>query len=104
MGGRWLAREGLRAHADRRQDLSPTLLDSARRVAQRRLAMASQEDPRHHGLAVLTVHEGQDGDYVLVDWWSDNDILRHHNYGAPKGGEDALTSGRARRPASGSSP
>jgi len=22
---------------------------------------------------------------VLIDWWSDNDILRHYNYGAPKG-------------------
>jgi hypothetical protein len=69
--------------------LPPALLDRGKRVAQRRLAIASRKDLRHHGLAVVTVHEGQVGDYVLVDWWSDNDILRHHNYGAPKGGEMA---------------
>ena len=65
--------------------LPPGLLDTAKRIARTQLLRAMQDDPRHHGLAVLTIHEGQDGDYVLVDWWSDNDILRHHNYGGPKG-------------------
>lgn len=67
--------------------LTPRLLNAAKLIARTQLARAMLDDPRHHGLAILTVHEGQNGDYVLVDWWSDNDILRHHNYGGPKGAE-----------------
>jgi hypothetical protein len=69
--------------------LPPELLDSGKRIAEAQLALATRDDPCNHGVAILTVHEGQHGDYVLIDWWSDNDILRHHNYGAPKGGEMA---------------
>lgn len=61
------------------------LVDQGREIARERLSRASREDLCRHGLAVLIVHEGENGDYVLVEWWSDNDILRHHNYGAPKG-------------------
>ena len=69
---------------------SPMLMHMAKTTAQSRLDLAADQDSHHHGLAVLTVHEGEDGDYVLVDWWSDNSILRHHNYGAPKGSSEML--------------
>lgn len=44
----------------------------------------------HYGLAYLIVHEGETGDYVIIDWWSDQDIVQHHLYGTPKGHNGAL--------------
>jgi hypothetical protein len=63
---------------------SEELVEVAREIAKERLPQPAISD-RHYGVGYLVVHEGADGDYVLVDWWSDQDILQHHLYGAPKG-------------------
>ncbi|HVL78056.1 MAG TPA: hypothetical protein VM346_02095 [Sphingomicrobium sp.] len=57
------------------------LIDRAKRVAARRLAAG----PRGHGVGWLLIHEGEDGDYVLIDWWVGQDMIQHHLYGAPRG-------------------
>jgi hypothetical protein len=35
----------------------------------------------------MVIHDGIQGDYVFVGWWSDQNILQHHLYGATKGHE-----------------
>ena len=35
----------------------------------------------------MVIHYQIQGDYVFVGWWSDQNILHHHLYGAPKGHE-----------------
>lgn len=57
------------------------LVGRATAVAARRLAAG----PRGHGVGWLLIHEGEDGDYVLIDWWVGQDMIQHHLYGAPRG-------------------
>jgi hypothetical protein len=61
------------------------LVARAMAVATRRLAAG----PRGHGVGWLLIHEGEDGDYVLIDWWIGQDMVQHHLYGAPRG-DDGL--------------
>ena len=63
---------------------SEELVQAAREIARQRLPQPAISD-RHYGVGYLIVHEGVDGDYVLVDWWFDQDIVQHHSYGALKG-------------------
>jgi hypothetical protein len=37
------------------------------------------------GLGFLVLHRGRDGDYLLVDWWSDEDVLNHRLLVRPPG-------------------
>ncbi|HTI14552.1 MAG TPA: hypothetical protein VL461_08300 [Dictyobacter sp.] len=61
-----------------------TLVQTAKKIAQQQLPQPAVTD-KYYGIAYIIVHEGENGDYVLVDWWYDQDIVQHHNYGAPKG-------------------
>jgi hypothetical protein len=63
---------------------APALVEAAKRIAAERLPEKAL-GPQHYGVAFIIIHEGANGDYVLVDWWSDQDIVQHHLYGAPKG-------------------
>lgn len=36
-----------------------------------------------HGAAVLTMHMGLQGFWVLVDWWAHGDVLMHRHLRAP---------------------
>jgi hypothetical protein len=65
------------------------LVQAAKEIAQQRLPQPAISD-HHYGLAYMIVHEGETGDYVIVDWWFDQDIVQHHLYGAPKGHNGAL--------------
>ena len=60
------------------------LVQAAKEVARQRLPQPALSEKRY-GVGYLIVHEGADGDYALVDWWTDQDIVQHHLYGAPKG-------------------
>ena len=43
-----------------------------------------------HGTAVLTMHMGLQGFWVLVDWWAHGDILMHRHFRAPVDRPEAL--------------
>jgi hypothetical protein len=60
------------------------LVWEAKEIARGRLPQPAVTDDRY-GVGYLIVHDGENGDYVLVDWWSNQDIVQHHPYGAPKG-------------------
>lgn len=59
----------------------PALICNARQIAARTLG----QGPSGYGLGWIIVHEGQAGDYVLVDWWTDQDLVQHRLHGAPRG-------------------
>ncbi len=60
------------------------LITTAKGLAKLRLPKPAQGRKRY-GLGYLIVHEGENADYVFVDWWFDGDIVQHHLYGARKG-------------------
>ncbi|GGF10128.1 hypothetical protein GCM10011611_14620 [Aliidongia dinghuensis] len=84
-GWRWKL-YGISAEGSRPRD---ALVAEAKRIAGRVMPTAGRgaagRGPTHYGVGWLTVHEGAAGDYVLVDWWSDQDIVQHRLYGAPRG-------------------
>jgi len=43
-----------------------------------------------HGVAVLTMHMGLQGFWVLVDWWAHGDVLMHRHLRAPAEQPEAL--------------
>lgn len=43
-----------------------------------------------HGVAVLTMHMGLQGFWVLVDWWAHGDVLMHRHLCAPAEQPEAL--------------
>src|SRR5258708_5568442 len=62
-------------------------LERAQNEADARLVELETSDPARHGLGFLILHLGENGDYLLVETWTDQDILSHVNYGAAKGGK-----------------
>ncbi len=36
-----------------------------------------------HGVAILTMHLGLQGFWVLIDWWANDDVLMHRHLHAP---------------------
>ena len=55
--------------------------------AARELAVAELSRPRDdfadHGHAVLIAHEASDGNFALLSWWIDENMLRHRVFYAP---------------------
>lgn len=37
-------------------------------------------DAEQYGIAFSIIHEGNDGNYVLVSWWTGENMLRHYVY------------------------
>ena len=58
-------------HADR-EEPGPAAWDEAVGLAGGVLERAASG-----GLGFVVLHRGRDGDYLLVDWWSDEDVLNH---------------------------
>lgn len=56
------------------------LVEAARVVARDRLP-APTEDGRH-SVAFLTVHDGIESAWALVDWWAHGHLLHHHLFGS----------------------
>ncbi|QBD77011.1 isochorismatase [Ktedonosporobacter rubrisoli] len=63
---------------------SAALVQAAKKIAERQLPLPAVAEDRY-GIAFMIVHEGTEGDYVLVDWWTAGGIVQHHLYGAMKG-------------------
>ena len=63
---------------------SPVLVEAAKDLARLRLPNPAATDERY-GLGILTVHEGRDANWVLIDWWAHEDALQHHVYSSPLG-------------------
>lgn len=38
----------------------------------------------NHGVGFIIVHEANDGNYVLVDWWTGENMIRQEVFSAPK--------------------
>jgi hypothetical protein len=51
-------------------------------LARERLPLPAITESRY-GVGWIMVHEGLAGDYVFVDWWTEQDVAQHHLYGAP---------------------
>ena len=80
---------GIAAAGERPGDI---LVEEARAIAERTLPRPAVE-PTRYGLGYAIVHEGKAGDYVFVDWWTDQDIVQHHPFGRPAGGSGPLQPG-----------
>lgn len=72
---------GISAVSNRPPD---ALVTEAKRIARDRLPSPPVTNDRY-GIGVLIVHEGADGQYVLVDWWTGENMLQHHLYAAAPG-------------------
>lgn len=71
----------------------PAFVEAAEQLAQGRLpnppvwsaapgtGPAVSED--RYGVAFLIAHEGQEGNFALVSWWTGENMLQHHVYFAP---------------------
>ncbi|MEM6795482.1 MAG: isochorismatase [Acidobacteriota bacterium] len=59
------------------------LIERARILIGRTLPMPAIAEERY-GVGFATVHAGEHGDYLLLDWWYAQDTLRHHLFGAPR--------------------
>ena len=58
----------------------PELVEAAKSVAAQCLPRPAGGDGRY-GVAFLTVHDGADGTWALVDWWANGNLLYHRLYG-----------------------
>lgn len=56
---------------------------AAWRTAEAALPLPPDTGGDRHGIAVLTMHMGLEGFWVLVDWWAHGDILMHRHFRAP---------------------
>lgn len=59
------------------------LVDAAGEVVEDRL-VSDAERTNHYGLGFVGVHEGNNGNFVFLDWWADENELHHHVYVSPK--------------------
>ena len=67
-------------------DLGGTLPDKGVELAWQALiaALSVPSDTKDgHGVAILTMHLGLRGFWVLVDWWASGDMLMHRHLRAP---------------------
>jgi len=77
---------------------SPTLVQTAKQLAGKALPTppvrvnrnGSSDDGGEpldsldrYGVAVLIVHEAREGCFVLLDWWTGENMLQHHVYFSP---------------------
>lgn len=70
---------GISVHDERPDD---ALVDAAIEHAFDQLPSPPTADDRH-GVAILIVHEGNDGIWLLLDWWFGQDMLKHRLFSAP---------------------
>lgn len=65
---------------------STALIEQAKRIAQETLPLPAVTGDRH-GIAILIVHEGADGSYIMVDWWFGVNMLKHVLYTSTRGSD-----------------
>lgn len=79
-GGGWHVKRYAIAAAGRR--VADGAAEAAWRTAEAVLPLPADAGERH-GVAVLTMHMGLQGFWVLVDWWAHGDVLMHRHMRAP---------------------
>lgn len=47
-------------------------------IAQQRIRKVEQSE--HHGAGFLIIHQGRDANFLLLDWWTDENILHQDLY------------------------
>lgn len=60
------------------------LVAVARELAVKELPRPAVAEGRY-GVGFLIVHQGADGEYVLVNWWVSESLLKSHLFNAPTG-------------------
>jgi hypothetical protein len=55
---------------------------AAEKLAQEQLPRPAMSKGRY-GVGIVIAHEGRDGNYVLVSWWIEENLLQHHVYFSP---------------------
>lgn len=55
-----------------------------------RLPQPAIADDRY-GVGFLVVHQGQDRNWLLLDWWYDREILKQRLFSSPLAAPDAIT-------------
>lgn len=63
---------------------SPSLVAAGKELALKELPRPARTSNRY-GVGFLIVHEGADGNYVLVEWWVGENMLKSHVFTAPTG-------------------
>ena len=53
------------------------LIDAARTAARARLPVPART-PTRYGVGFMGIHEGRGSNLVFLDWWADENELRHH--------------------------
>ena len=81
--------------SSQRERPDPAFVKAAEHLAAERLpsppvwSAAPGEGPAvsedRYGVAILIVHEGREGGFVLVSWWAGENMLHHHVYFASAG-------------------
>ena len=66
----------------RQEQPDSQLIAAAERLAGERLPRPAVSKGRY-GVGILIGHEGRDGNYVLVSWWIEENLLQHHVYFSP---------------------
>jgi len=47
--------------------------------------------PERYGVGFLIIHQGQDRNWILLDWWFDQEILKQKLFSSPVGAADQIT-------------
>lgn len=84
--GRWTeAGLQLKVHgiAYRLAQPRPDVIDAARDLVRRELPQLTAGQ-NHYGAGFVGVHDGRGAIFVFIDFWTDENELRHHVYVAPK--------------------
>jgi len=63
----------------------PDLVSTGKELAVRQLPVPAAAGNRY-GVGIVIVHEGEDGNYVLVNWWMGENMLHNHVYHASRTG------------------
>ena len=66
------------------------VVEAGKRIARERLPQPPFAPPDRYGVGVLIIHEGREGPFVLVDWWTGENMIQHHAYMAPWTAPDAF--------------
>lgn len=74
---------GIRFQGEEPQEFpDPLLVEAAKRLAFNELEQPAKTSERY-GVGFLIVHQGQDRNWVLLDWWYDSEILKQRLYCSP---------------------
>lgn len=75
---------GIRYQGDEPRELpEPALVEAAKGLAFDELEQPAKAQDRY-GVGFLIVHQGENRNWVLLDWWYDSEILKQRLYSSPQ--------------------